>query len=47
MAALVLHYDQSETNVCEATGMVNLNKGLEALLAMGHRVIQTPLGIFH
>ena len=26
MAALVLHYDQSESNVCEATGLVKLAK---------------------
>eukprot|EP01051_Picozoa_sp_SAG22_P002721 SAG22_NODE_124_length_18884_cov_34.149367_6_plen_1043_part_00 len=32
MAALVLHYDQSETNVCEATGLVDLRKDLLKLL---------------
>jgi hypothetical protein len=35
MAALVLHYDQSETNVCEATGLVNLNSTFERLLERG------------
>jgi hypothetical protein len=32
MSALVLHYDQSETNVCEATGLVSPNPDLERLL---------------
>ena len=32
MASLVLHYDQSETNVCEATGLVHLRKDLLQLL---------------
>jgi hypothetical protein len=35
MAAMVLHYDQSETNVCEATGLVNLNSNFERLLERG------------
>lgn len=32
MASLVLHYDQSETNVCEATGLVHVRKDLLKLL---------------
>jgi len=32
MSALVFHYDQSETNVCEATGLVNLRHAVSRVL---------------
>ena len=44
MSGLVLHYDQSETNVCEATGTCRLNPELEAILSYRDSVYSESIG---
>ena len=44
LSGLVLHYDQSETNVCEATGTCRLNPELEAILSYRDSVYSESIG---